>query len=84
MTTIALLTCGRLTGKPLAENGDYNDIYLRYMQQSSPLGTTFTFHPYDVREKMEYPVREDDYTCMLLTGSGASIPHPFRFFTSDT
>jgi hypothetical protein len=69
MTTIALLTCGRLTGKPLAENGDYYDIYLRYMQQSSP-GTTFTLHPYDVREKMAYPVHEDAYSCMLLTGSG--------------
>lgn len=71
MTTIALLICGRLTGKPLAENGDYYDLYLRYMQETSLPGTSFNFHSYDVRDKMEYPLNEDDYDCMLLTGSGA-------------
>ena len=70
MTSIALLLCGRITGKPLAENGDYYEIYLRYMQQSCPSNVPFNFHKYDVRDKMEYPLHEDDYSCMVLTGSG--------------
>ena len=82
MISIALLICGRITGTPLIENGDYYDIYLRYMQECSSPDATFIFHPYDVREKMEYPHEDDDYDCMMLTGSGAPILY-ISLSTSD-
>ncbi len=69
MVKIALLICGTLTGKAHVKNGDYYDVYLRYMRDSLPQQADFIFDPYDVRVKMEYPVHEDDYNCMVLTGS---------------
>jgi hypothetical protein len=69
MVKIALLICGALTGKAHVQNGDYYDIYLRYMRDSLPQQRDFILDPYDVRVKMEYPVHENDYNCMVLTGS---------------
>ncbi|KAF9524926.1 class I glutamine amidotransferase-like protein [Crepidotus variabilis] len=71
---IALLTCGSLTGKAYAENGDYWDVYSKFMHDSCPAGTQFKFEPFDVVSKMEYPSSqdEDQYDCMMLTGSAAS------------
>ncbi|KAF8154701.1 class I glutamine amidotransferase-like protein [Crassisporium funariophilum] len=71
-TRIALLVCGGLTGKPLALNGNYYDIFLRYLQASKPNPqTSFTLDPYDVVHEMTYP-NEDDYDSIMLTGSAAS------------
>ena len=68
---IALLVCGKTTGKTLAENGDYPEIYLRFLQASldavhpqkpaaleNPNHTPrwqFSLDPYDVVRNQEYP-----------------------------
>lgn len=69
---IALLICGSLTGKAYALNGDYYDIYSKFIRDSTPEGTTFSLDPYDVVHKMDYP-SEDDYDCIMLTGSGVCL-----------
>lgn len=69
MVKIALLICGSLTGKARVRNADYHDIYLRYLTNSCPQGTNFVLDPYQVRLKMEYPEHDNDYNCMILTGS---------------
>lgn len=68
---IALLICGGLSGKALTLNGDYYDIYLRYLTESCPKGVSFSCDAFNVKASMEFPVHEDDYSCMLLTGSRA-------------
>ena len=67
---IALLKCGDLKGKAYEQNGGYNEIYLKWLQHSipNPLVNKFTFDSYDVVQDL-YP-NEDQYDCIMLTGSG--------------
>src|SRR6266571_4742282 len=60
---IALLICGGLSGKALTLNGDYYDVYLRYLTQSCPKGVSFSCDAYNVKANMEFPAHEDDYSC---------------------
>lgn len=65
---IALLICGGLTGIAKERNGDYLDIYHTFLKDTSP--AEFTLDPYFVaRDPSVYP-NEDQYDCILLTGSG--------------
>ncbi|KAF8960621.1 class I glutamine amidotransferase-like protein [Flammula alnicola] len=68
---IALLVCGGLTGRAKEQNGDYLDIYTRYLRATVPTAIEFTLDPYNVTEDQAYP-NEDEYHCIMLTGSAAS------------
>lgn len=72
--SLALLVCGKTTGKTLAENGDYIDIFSRFLQASLDVVQAqataslenpnhdprwqFTLDPYDVVNKQEYPTED--------------------------
>ncbi|TEB29686.1 class I glutamine amidotransferase-like protein [Coprinellus micaceus] len=71
--SLALLVCGKTTGKTYAENGDYIDIFTRFLHASldavqgpqSSLEKSnhdprwqFTLDPYDVVKRQEYPTEE--------------------------
>ena len=71
--SLALLVCGKTTGKTYAENGDYIDIFTRFLHASldavqGPQSSLekpnhdprwqFTLDPYDVVNRQEYPTDE--------------------------
>ena len=70
---IALLVCGGLSGIAKERNGDYLDIYRTFLQATSPAQINhpqFTLDPYFIaREPSAFP-NEDQYDCIMLTGSG--------------
>jgi len=64
---IALLICGGLTGIARERNGDYLDIHHTFLKDTSH--TDFTLDPYFVaRDPSVFP-DEDQYDCIMLTGS---------------
>ncbi|PPQ87070.1 hypothetical protein CVT25_000050 [Psilocybe cyanescens] len=74
---IALLLCGNLTGKPYADSGGYEAIYSRFLHATVPASPDtegsslpFTVDYYDVVHEMVYPKHDDEYDCIMLTGSG--------------
>lgn len=75
---VALLICGALSGPVLAANGDYYEVYARFLKNSLPpsSNTEVVIDGFDVKE-MKYP--EDDkileYDMIMLTGSGTSSPY---------
>lgn len=70
---VALLICGGLSGPVLAANGDYYEVYTRFLKNSLPPGsdTELVSDGFEVKD-MKYP--EDDripeYDMIMLTGSG--------------
>jgi hypothetical protein len=65
---IALLICGGLTGFARERNGDYLDIYQTFLKDTS--STDFTLDPYFVARDPSVLPDEDQYDCIVLTGSG--------------
>jgi len=68
---LALLLCD--TPPPLVQktDGTYTDIFNALLTNSSP-STNYTLDSFDVKDKMEYPNKIDDYQGIILTGSAAS------------
>lgn len=81
---IAVLLCGNLTGKAYALNGDYTKIYTRYLHETAPV--LFALDLFDVVAEMAYPEEEEQYSAMVLTGSGTvpslSVRGPTDGFTA--
>ena len=70
---IALLICGGLTGIAKERNGDYLEIYHTFLKDTSH--TDFTLDPYFVARDPSLFPDEDQYDCIMLTGSGiVSLP----------
>ncbi len=73
---IALLICGGLSGPVIAANGDYDEVYSRFLTNSLPpdSNTKLVIDGFQVKE-MKYP--EDnkipEYDMIMLTGSGTSL-----------
>lgn len=69
---VALLVCGKFTGKVLFEHGDYLAVYRRWLKNSLPRqsGITFVMDGYDVF-KEKYPGKDciPKYDAIMLTGS---------------
>jgi hypothetical protein len=78
---IALLVCGGLTGIARDRNGDYLEIYHTFLKATNH--TDFTLDPYFVaREPSVFP-NEDQYDCIMLTGSGiVSLLFTYSIFIS--
>ena len=76
---IALLICGGLTGIAKERNGDYLEIYHTFLKVTHD--TDFTLDPYFVvREPSVFP-NEDQYDCIMITGSGIvslSLTNPYQ------
>lgn len=75
---VALLICGGLSGPVLAANGDYYEVYTRFLKNSLPPGsnTELVIHGFEVKE-MKYPEdnKLSEYDMIMLTGSGMSFPY---------
>ncbi|OCH88016.1 class I glutamine amidotransferase-like protein [Obba rivulosa] len=71
---VALFLCDTPIPTVRATDGDYTDIFNALLRSSFPSNsaTEFSLEPYEVREKMEYPDKVDDYRAIILTGSAAS------------
>jgi GMP synthase-like glutamine amidotransferase len=78
---IALLICGGLTGKALEANGDYLDVYTRYLKGTVPTRVDFTLDPFFVAKEHIYP-NEENYDCIMLTGSAASAYDDIEWINS--
>ncbi|KAH9475957.1 Putative glutamine amidotransferase-like protein C13C5.04 [Psilocybe cubensis] len=83
---IALLLCGNLTGKPYADHGGYQGIYSKFLQDTVPANPDSSTVPYsvdiyDVVHEMAYPQDDDQYDCIMLTGSAASAYENLEWIT---
>lgn len=68
-TRIALLICGDLTGPALEANGNYLQVYTRFLEDTAP--GPFVLTPFYVVTSQEYP-DPAAHDALLITGSGAS------------
>jgi hypothetical protein len=67
---LALLLCDTPLPSVLSEHGNYHAIFNDFLRASAPTGTTYTLESYDVVGEMQYPLLDEHWDAILLTGSG--------------